>query len=112
LQRVLDAISRPPSSFDSWLRFLESDEPNRGDRDTTASMAAAIAEARFGLDAELVEQTLARVPNKMHPVIQALYARVGKPMANPTPTCNTPEDAEEKVVQRFQLLRWLSRLGR
>lgn len=31
-----------------------------GDSDTTASMAAAIAEARFGLDATLVEHTLAR----------------------------------------------------
>lgn len=52
----------------------------RGDSDTTASMVAAIAEARFGLEAEMVEQTFARVPDEMHPVIQAMHPRVGQPM--------------------------------
>jgi hypothetical protein len=65
------------------------------DSDTTASMAAAIAEACFGLEGEMVEATLARMPAEMHPVIDALYARA--------------QDEQHPEAAQRSRVRWLSR---
>jgi ADP-ribosyl-[dinitrogen reductase] hydrolase len=54
-----------------------------GDSDTTASMAAAIAEARFGLSQSLVDLTLERITPEMREVLARAYARAGVPMARP-----------------------------
>lgn len=56
-----------------------------GDSDTTASMAAAIAEARFGLTPAESAQVLAMVPEEMHPIIHGIYAQAGVPMARERP---------------------------
>jgi ADP-ribosyl-[dinitrogen reductase] hydrolase len=49
-----------------------------GDTDTTASMAAAIAEARFGLSQVLADMTLEKLTPEMKAVLA--YARAGVPM--------------------------------
>ena len=105
-----DAADTVPIALDCGIQAKSvSDAIHRavyigGDSDTTASMAAAIAEARFGLDAMLVEQTLARVPHEMHHVIRALYERIGRPMVSATPAA---PDADERptVKRRFDWLR-------
>lgn len=62
-----------------------------GDTDTTAAMAAAIAEARFGLTPEESARTLNFVPEEMHPVIHEVYARASPvPHRQPGNTARTP----------------------
>lgn len=110
-----DALDTVPIALDCGIQAKSvADAIHRavyigGDSDTTASMAAAIAEARFGLDADQVEMTLSRVPVDMQLVIQALYARAGQPMVRVQDEPHALVD-EPAVAKRFQFLRWLARL--
>ncbi|MBK3780024.1 ADP-ribosylglycohydrolase family protein [Paraburkholderia aspalathi] len=112
-----DALDTVPIALDCGMQATSvADAIHRavyigGDSDTTASMSAAIAEARFGLDADQVEMTLARVPADMRLVVEALYARVGQPMARPAMAPAASRDKPE-VEKRFQFLHWLARLVR
>ncbi|CAB5514405.1 hypothetical protein LMG26857_03464 [Achromobacter anxifer] len=91
-----DAAETVPIAIDCALAASSLDDAIRravyigGDTDTTASMAAAIAEARFGLFESYARDTLARVPSEMRAIVRAVYERAGVPMAIPDPM---PADA-------------------
>lgn len=78
-----DAVDTVPIALDCALQAASvADAIHRavyigGDSDTTASMAAAIAEARFGLSDDEVAATLTYLSEPMAAVVRAFYAQLG-----------------------------------
>lgn len=115
-----DAQDTVPIALDSSLDASSVGDAIRraayigGDVDTTSSMAAAIAEARFGLTWDEVTFTLAKVPDEMHPIIHAVYERRGRPMVanpragkRPADPGDPPQRGRRPLIARAR--RWLSR---
>lgn len=80
-----------------------------GDSDTTAAMAAAIAEARFGLTQSEYTQVLAMVPDEMHPIIHGVYTRAGVSVGHDSPVATDKSDPEVSLPWwRIWWLRFFS----
>lgn len=56
-----------------------------GDSDTTASMAAAVAEARFGICESDAQKALSLITREMRDIVTAVYERAGAAMRVPDP---------------------------
>lgn len=86
-----DAADTVPLALDCALQSSSVEDAIRkaiyigGDSDTTANMAGAIAEARFGLSDALVQRTLSEIPEEMHPIIFEVYARSGTAISPTVP---------------------------
>jgi ADP-ribosylglycohydrolase len=51
-----------------------------GDSDTVAAIAGAVAEARFGVPADIAAAARAKLPGEMVAVLERLYAQAGAPL--------------------------------
>lgn len=84
-----DAADTVPIALDCALAASSIEDAIRravyigGDSDTTSSMAAAIAEARFGVFDSYAQKILPLVPEEMHDIVRAVYERAGVPMTIP-----------------------------
>lgn len=80
-----DAAETVPIALDCGLQAVSvPDAIHRavfigGDSDTTASMAAALAEARLGLPDELAVATMAKLPPDMQAVVETFVVRTNNP---------------------------------
>lgn len=103
------AIDTVPIALDCGLQATSvADAIHRavyigGDSDTTASMAAAIAEARFGLDSDLLDQTLAYLTEDMALVVEAFLKKV---VATGRTRLAVAEPPEPKAAVRT-IMGWL-----
>lgn len=64
----------------SWRDAVRNVASVGGDCDTTACMAGAVAEARFGLPGEVARAALTYLPPEMVGVVARVYAKAGHPL--------------------------------
>lgn len=110
-----DAADTVPIALDCALQASSVADAIRravfigGDSDTTASMAGAIAEARYGLSEDQALRTLSAIPEEMHPIIFEVYARAGAPMFQPETVSPAHLDALPRKRGLSALVDWLLR---
>lgn len=82
-----DAIDTVPLALDCAMQATSIEDAIRravligGDTDTTASMAAAVAEARFRLSISEMTTVMQHIPEEMQNMVRAFYAHIEEPMA-------------------------------